>query len=102
MIRVFREMWKRRAAAENQSQRAFLERVLNTLVTPVFVEDRSHRFIMVNDALCVLTGRTRFELIGRSDYDFFPRAEAEEFVTKDELVFTTQKPGAPSEAGRGR
>jgi PAS domain S-box-containing protein len=68
---------------------AFLLQILNGTETPFFVKDRQHRWILLNDACCNFLGRQREELIGKSDYDFFSKAEADVFWEKDELVFTT-------------
>jgi PAS domain S-box-containing protein len=68
---------------------AFIGRVLDALPDPVFVKDRNHRFVMVNEALCRFTGVERSRLLGRTDHDFFPEHEAAEYVRRDEEVFTT-------------
>jgi len=67
----------------------FLYQIINQVADPIFVKDRQHRWILVNDALCRILGRTPQELLGKSDYDFFPKTEADVFWEKDELVFTT-------------
>jgi PAS domain S-box-containing protein len=64
-----------------------LARLLDAVADPIFVKDRGHRFVFVNAALCALVGRPREELLGRSDYDFFPKAQADVFWRQDELVF---------------
>jgi len=66
-----------------------LYQIINTLADPVFVKDREHRFVLLNDACCELIGRPRSELLGRSDYDFFPKEQADIFWQKDEEVFKT-------------
>ncbi|MDQ7771982.1 MAG: PAS domain S-box protein [Elusimicrobiales bacterium] len=66
-----------------------LEQVLNTVGSPVFVKDRSHKWIMLNDAYCRFMGYPRARLIGRSDHDFFPKEQADIFHSKDEEVFRT-------------
>ncbi|MFN6569793.1 PAS domain S-box protein [Dendronalium sp. ChiSLP03b] len=68
---------------------AFVLQIINGTDDPIFVKDRQHRWVLLNDAFCKLLGRSREELIGKSDYDFFPKAEADVFWEKDELVFTT-------------
>ncbi len=67
----------------------FLLQIINATSDPIFVKDRQHRWVMLNDAFCCFIGYSRKELIGKSDYDFFPKAEADMFWEKDELVFTT-------------
>ncbi|WGV23225.1 PAS domain S-box protein [Halotia branconii] len=67
----------------------FLLQIINGTEDPIFVKDRQHRLMLLNDAFCNFLGFKREELIGKSDYDFFPKAEADVFWEKDELVFTT-------------
>src|SRR5690242_1743009 len=67
----------------------FLESILEALPNPVFVKDEQHRWVLLNDACCRFIGHGREELIGKSDYEFFPRSEADEFWRKDDLVFAT-------------
>jgi PAS domain S-box-containing protein len=65
------------------------ERILQAIADPVFVKDRRHRFVLVNDALCALAGHRREELLGGTDYDFFPREQADIYWAKDEEVFAS-------------
>ncbi|HBL57667.1 MAG TPA: hypothetical protein DDZ80_03675, partial [Cyanobacteria bacterium UBA8803] len=71
------------------SSGAFLNNILNAIPDPIFVKDEQHRWIVFNDAFCQFMGRSRPELMGKSDYDFFPKAEADVFWQKDNLVFTS-------------
>ncbi|MEI7481433.1 MAG: PAS domain S-box protein [Elusimicrobiota bacterium] len=64
-----------------------LENIINTIGSPIFVKDHKHRWIMLNDAYCTFMGQPRARLLGKSDYDFFPKEQAEIFWKKDELVF---------------
>lgn len=67
--------------------RKYLDQVINAVADPIFVKDRQHRWVLLNDACCNLIGHTREELVCKTDYDFFPTSEADEFWRKDELVF---------------
>ena len=66
--------------------RNFLDSIINAIPTPVFVKDILHNWILLNDAFCSFMGYRREELIGRSDYDFFPREEADVFWYNDNKV----------------
>jgi PAS domain S-box-containing protein len=77
------------AARDPRDARLFLERILNAIADPVFVKDRSYRMIFVNDALCALTGVSREQMLGRTDYDFLPAGQADVFRRQDDLVFST-------------
>lgn len=74
--------------------REFLHNILNNLPDPIFVKNEPHQWVLVNDALCQFLGHKRDELLGKSDYDFFPTEEADVFYEQDDLVFAT---GAPHE-----
>ncbi|HXU92366.1 MAG TPA: PAS domain-containing protein [Gallionella sp.] len=78
---------RKRLEAELRDSRNFLDSVIDAVPDPIFVKDRQHRWILLNDANCRFTGLPRESLIGKSDYDVFPREEADVFWEKDELVF---------------
>jgi PAS domain S-box-containing protein len=67
----------------------YLDKIINAIADPVLVKDCEHRFVLVNDAECHLIGKTREEIIGRTDYDFFPKEQVDVFYQKDEGVFET-------------
>src|ERR1035437_2623780 len=66
-----------------------LEPIINSIADPIFVKDRQHRWVLLNGTYCKFMSVTLEEVIGKSDYDFFPQAEADVFWAKDELVFET-------------
>jgi len=67
----------------------YLDKIINSIADPIFVKDRQHRWTLLNKSYCEFMGYKLEELIGKSDYDFFPKAEADVFWAKDELVFKT-------------
>ncbi|MCC5643078.1 PAS domain S-box protein [Nostoc sp. CHAB 5824] len=66
---------------------AFLLQIINGTEDPIFVKDRQHRWVLLNDAFCNFLKHSREELIGKSDYDFLSKVEADVLWEKDELVF---------------
>ncbi len=78
-----------KAEKELQESRDYLEKIIDSVADPVFVKDREHRLLLVNTAECELAGRSREEMIGRTDYDFFPKEQVDVFWEKDENVFKT-------------
>ncbi|MGH1430945.1 MAG: diguanylate cyclase [Neptuniibacter sp.] len=73
----------------HESRINFITKIINTIPDPVFVKDREHRWLVLNDALCEFIGMPREALIGKTDYDFFPKEEADIFWQKDDEVFRT-------------
>jgi PAS domain S-box-containing protein len=80
---------QRQAEQQVQQSSDYLEKIMNSIADPIFVKDRQHRWALLNDACCRFIGRSREVLIGKSDYEFFPKAEADIFWEKDEAVFNT-------------
>ena len=79
---------RRRAKNALQRSQQFFKRTLNTIPQPVFVKNRRHRFLFVNDAACLYLGFPREQMLGKTDHDFFPAEQADKFVALDDLVFT--------------
>ena len=79
------ERWKTEDTLKQES--AFYDIVINNIPAMVFVKDAVDlRFALINRAGEELLGIDRSEYIGRSDYDFFPKEQADFFVAKDRDV----------------
>jgi PAS domain S-box-containing protein len=62
----------------------FLDSMIENLPAMIFVKDADGlRFERINQAGEKLLGLPRAELVGKSDYDFFPREQATFFQSKD-------------------
>lgn len=70
--------------------KSYLEGIINSIGDPIFVKDQKHTWVFLNDAFCKFIGHSRVELIGKSDFDFFPTDESHVFWEKDELVFKNE------------
>lgn len=80
---------QKRADLELHRAHEFMTELIDAIPDPVFVKDHEHRWILVNDECCKLIGRQRGEIIGKSDYDYFPKQEADLFWAGDELAFAS-------------
>ena len=88
---ILRDITKRKRAEEllRQSEH-FVTTVLEHLPDMVFVKDAIHlRFVRLNKAAEDLLGYNRQELLGKSDYDFFPTTNADFFTAKDRQVLAS-------------
>ncbi|WP_374792402.1 CHASE2 domain-containing protein [Aerosakkonema funiforme] len=77
---------------ELKRSKEFLQNVINAIPDPVFVKDKQHRWIVLNQAYCQFLGYPFNTLIEKTDYNFFPSHEADIFWQQDELVFQSAKP----------
>jgi PAS domain S-box-containing protein len=71
------------------AERQFLDQVLNAIVDPIFVKDAQHRFIYANEAQCRLSGRARWEVVGRKDDELFPKQQVDALWREDDRVLAT-------------
>ncbi|MBK7582973.1 MAG: PAS domain S-box protein [Myxococcales bacterium] len=67
----------------------FLAAIVDAVAHPIFVKDRSFRFVMLNRAFCEMTGFNRELMLGKTDFDFFPHEESAFFRSKDEEMFAS-------------
>jgi PAS domain S-box-containing protein len=82
----------KRAEEEMQSSEAFLNSILENLPNMVFVKEvKDLRFVRVNKAGEDLLGYFKDELMGKNDFDFFPRDEADFFTAKDREVLASRR-----------
>lgn len=68
-----------------------LESIVDSIPSPIFVKNKNHEFIIVNELFCELIAKSRNEIIGKNDYDFFPKYQADIFREKDKIVFRTRE-----------
>lgn len=66
---------------------AFLLEVLDLVAHPIFVKDRSFRYVFLNRALCAMVGHPRASMLGKTDYEFLSTEEADFFRAKDVETF---------------
>jgi diguanylate cyclase (GGDEF)-like protein/PAS domain S-box-containing protein len=77
---------------ELKRSKEFLQSLIDTIPDPIFVKDRNHRWVVLNQAYCRFIGYPLEILTCRTDYDLFPQAEADIFWQQDELVLQTHQP----------
>jgi len=87
---VFRNISRRKQAEQDLVEISdFLGSIIDAMPDPVFIKNEYHQWVVLNDAFCDFIGKPKEVLIGKSDYDFFPKEEAAMFWKMDNRVFTT-------------
>jgi PAS domain S-box-containing protein len=63
--------------------------LVDSLPIHVIRKDPDGRFVFVNRAFCKLLNRSREDILGKTDYDFFPRQLADKYRADDAWVIET-------------
>jgi diguanylate cyclase (GGDEF)-like protein/PAS domain S-box-containing protein len=66
-----------------------LRSIIDAVPHTIFFKDEAGRFVLVNQTMCDLMGHSAEALIGKTDYDFVPKQEADVFRANDRLVIAT-------------
>lgn len=70
----------------------FLDKVLENIPHMIFVKDaKDLRFVLFNKAGEALLGYSKEELIGKNDYDFFPKDQADHFTATDRETLESRR-----------
>jgi len=79
------------ALEEVTKARGFLRAMLDALPTPVYVKDRAHRWVELNQAFQRLMNRPREELVGSTDRAVLPVETAQASYAEDDTAFASTR-----------
>lgn len=83
---------ERRQRRGVEQRERWLQAIVDNIPAAVYVKDAEGRYLMINRRLESLHARSRGEVVGRTEYDFFPRHIADELRANDQQVFSTGEP----------
>ena len=68
------------------------QNLINNIPDHIYIKDRKGRFILVNKAAANFLGKEPKDLIGKTDFDFFPEEKSKEYLNDDMQVMKKEKP----------
>ena len=83
--------WKQ-AEAQLAREHELLQALVQTIPDSIYFKDRDHRFVLVNKAKADHWGVTPEVMIGKTDFDFLPKDQAQQAVEDEAEIMRT---GAP-------
>ena len=91
-VSVHRDITERKRLQEDLLRtKVFLDSIVEHIPNMVFVKDATTlAFVLFNRAGEEFLGYRRADLIGKNDYDFFPKEEADFFTAKDRAVLCSK------------
>ncbi|MBL6764596.1 MAG: PAS domain S-box protein [Verrucomicrobiae bacterium] len=99
LLSVFHDITDRKLAELRVRESEHLyHSLVDYLPQNIFRKDVNGRFTFVNDGFCREIAKAREEIIGRTDFDLFPRALADKYKKDDEQLIKNGKPYESVEA----
>jgi sigma-B regulation protein RsbU (phosphoserine phosphatase) len=87
------DITQRRQAEDNlRNSEVLYHSLVETLPQNILRKDLQGRFTFANQQFCKILGRPLEEIVGKTDFDFFPRELAEKYQRDDRRVMQTGKP----------
>ncbi len=77
---------RRRAEKEIQDSQALYSSLVNNLPVQILRKDLDGRFTFASQSFCELLGKSSKEILGKTDFDFYPRELAEKYRENDVQV----------------
>jgi sigma-B regulation protein RsbU (phosphoserine phosphatase) len=95
------DITQRQKAEENlRNSETLYHSLVETLPQNIFRKDNEGRFTFANQQFCKMLGKTLEEIIGKTDFDFFPAVLAEKYQADDRTVKETGMPYSTVEENR--
>ncbi|KAF0172573.1 MAG: Multi-sensor signal transduction histidine kinase [Limisphaerales bacterium] len=82
---------RKRVERALRDSEAFYQSLVENLPQFIYRKDAHSRFTFANRRFCTLLGKTLQEIIGRTDYDFFPAELAAKYQADDQRVMAAGK-----------
>ncbi|HNT74912.1 MAG TPA: GAF domain-containing protein [Anaerolineae bacterium] len=83
----------KRAEMQLAQERNLLRALIDTIPDYIYVKDRQSRFVINNRAhLRILGIQSQEEVVGKTDFDFFPQASAERYHAEEQSLMQSGQP----------
>ena len=94
IIGIGRDITKRKQAEDElRAERGLLRTLIDNMPDYIYVKDAQSRFLIANSALAKLIGvKSSEDLLGKSDFDFFPKELAASFYADEQAVIRSGEP----------
>jgi len=85
---IFRDITKRKRAEQAlKKSEQQLQAILDNSTAVIYLKDYWGRYVLINSRFETLFHVSKAQVVGKTDFDFFPRGLAEVFQTNDRKVF---------------
>jgi len=94
LVRKYSRLLQSQARVEEKllQEREMLRLLIDSVPDYMYVKDGASRFLIANQALGKLLGRSSKDLIGKTDFDFFPKELAATFFADEQAIMKSNLP----------
>jgi len=71
---------------------SLLNGLLNSITDSIFFKDKEGVYLGCNSSFCEVLGLEKTQIIGKTDYDLFPKEKADSYKTSDYIVLESNHP----------
>jgi len=76
-----------------KAERDLLQLLIDNIPSPIYFKDKESKFTRVNQAQTRLLGaNSNDEVLGKTDFDFYPSENANDFFSDERIIIETNKP----------
>ena len=83
---------KEKSEKELANAYRFLETLIDASPDLIFFKSTDSIIMGCNESFCRMVGLAKDQIVGRSDFEIFPREIAEFFLAKDKIIYQQNKP----------
>jgi len=80
---------QKQAEEAMKESKVYLDKIINTVSSPIFVKNEKYQFCLVNNALCKFLGQPSEALIGKTGSEYFPQDQFDIIINKEKEVLET-------------
>jgi PAS domain S-box-containing protein len=93
IVGTMRDISERKQMEETlEIERNLFDKIIESITDPIFFKTTSHKYLRCNKAYAELYGKTQDEIIGKSDFELYSKAEAAKFAQSDTQILESKKP----------
>ncbi|MDK2978524.1 MAG: hypothetical protein PWP52_1238 [Bacteroidales bacterium] len=83
---------RKKAELQLIHEKSLLSSMINSIPDLIFYKNKENIYIGCNDAFCKFNNKTRNEIIGKQDYEIFPKEQAGFFYSTDQKIIEDNEP----------
>jgi len=83
---------RRKAELQLIHEKSLLNSMINSIPDLIFYKNKQNVYIGCNDSFCKFNNKTHEEIIGKEDYEIFPKEQAQLYYTTDQKIIDNNEP----------